>query len=618
MSYDKTITGGKVSLLTTLIGVAVILVGVVISSPDGQPAEANVATSSVRVLNTPPTWVENAQENPGSSTSTPTNTGSAVTWKAVAVDSSGDNYYLIICKNAVTPTANSGAAPTCSGGVANQWAISASTVSNTQVTAATTTLNVAPFLGEFNDWYAYICDDASQNPQCNTTYMTGNGTTSSPFVVNHPPSFTIFIDDSPKDPGQVVTWYSTSSDSDTYQGTDQDKVKLFVCKAADFTGTACGAGGTWGTSGYVTADASTTYTLPNPDPDFDYAAYGYIIDAHGSSTPPGATQGSNSHMVVNNTTPTISGASIALLDVDDTGDLTLSTIAGQTNGFEVRYTVSDTNSCSTTAAYGSEITYSLINVYRSGITQASCDQSSDYNPNYCYPDLVGNDYWAPTCVASSTSCLGTGDSDMEFRCTFPLWYVADPTDAGSQYPGDTWLASAQAADDDYATSSLVETTQTPPDLTSFLAYSISTTSIAYGGLQPGSDTVTLGPSALNRTDILAVGNVGLDQELYGSSMCPNYPTCSDTLDSTIFPYNQQIATSGVAYNFSNPVAGAYVLATTSPGIELEMNVSKTKSTSTPNASTTYWGIRVPISITLSGDYVGVNTLIGVKGESSAW
>jgi hypothetical protein len=617
MTYDKSAIGGKISILTTLVGVLVIFMGVAIDLPSGQTVRANVATTSVRVLNTPPTWVENAQENPGSSTSTPTNIGNAVTWKSVASDSSGDNYYLIICKNAVTPTPNPSAAPSCSGGVANQWAISASTVSNTQATAATTTVNVFPFLTEFNDWYAYICDGAAVNPACNVTAMTGNGTTSSPFVVNHPPTFTAFNVDSPKNPGQLITWSATADDSDSYQGADDDTVRLFVCRQQDFTGTDCGAGGTWASSTYSLTNPTASYTLPNPQPDGSFAAWGYIIDRHGTSTPVGGSQNTSAAAVVNNITPTIDSASVSLLDVDDVGDLTLSTMAGQTSGFEVRYTVSDQNSCSTTAAFGSEITYSLINVYRSSITQASCDQSTDYNPNNCYPDLVGNDYWAPTCVASSTSCLGTGDSDIEYRCTFPLWYVADPTDAGSQYPTDTWLASAQAADDDYATSSLVETTQTPPDLTSFLAYSISTTSIAYGGLQPGTDSTTLGASVLNRTNISAVGNVGLDQELYGSSMCPTYPTCSGTLDSTIFPYNQQHATSGVAYNFSNPVSGAYTLATTS-GTEIEMNISKTKSTSTPNASTTYWGIRVPSTITLSGDYIGVNTLLGVKGESSAW
>ncbi len=610
MSYDKSVIAGRISLLTTLLGVFVILFGLVAELPHGNFASAGVATTSVTVLNTPPVWTSEAQEDPQSSTSTPTNSGSTLSFSAIGTDSSNDSYYLLICKNYASPTPNASAVPTCSGGNSNQWAISGLTTSGLRATASTSTLDGAPFNAELNNWYGYICDAPAVSPRCNDLARSGNGTTSSPFVINHRPTFTVFIDTSPKDPGQLVTWYSTSSDSDTYGGISQDRVRLFVCKAADFTGTNCGAGGIWASSTYATADASTTYTLPNPDPDANYAAYGYIIDEHGLHSATGGTQGVDSVLTVNNKTPTISGASVSLLDTDFVGPLTLTQMAAQTTGFRVQYTVTDQNSCSTTAAFGSEINYSLINVYRSGVTQAGCDSSAEYNATKCYPNLVASSYWNPSCVASSTSCLGTSDSDIIYECTFPLWYVADPTDAGTQYPAENWLASAQAADNNYATSSLVEST-TGTELASFLAYSISTTSIAYGSLQPGNDTVTVGNTSLDRTNISAIGNVGLDETLYGTDMCPGYPACSGLAASTIFVNSQKYATSGISY------ASATTLLA-NPGAELEINVMKSTSTSSPFASTTYWGIAVPGAITLSGDYIGVDTLIGLEGESSSW
>lgn len=616
MSYDRSSIAGKISVLTTLLGVFVVLIGLVIDLPHGTNfASANNATTSVTVLNTPPVWTQNVQEEPGSSTSTPTNSGSTLTWTAIGTDSSNDSYYLLICKNYASATPNASAAPTCSGGNANQWAISALTTSGVKAYASTSTLDGAPFNVEFNNWYGYICDGATVNPRCNDLAQSGNGTTSSPFVINHRPSFTIFLDTSPKDPGQVVTWYSTSSDSDTYSGASQDRVKLFVCKAADFTGTDCGAGGTWATSSFVTADASSTYTLPSPQPDGNFASYGYIIDEHGNHTPSGATQGSNSVMTVNNMTPSIAAGSVSLLDTDDTGPLTLTVPAGQTTGFEVQYTVTDQNSCSTTAQTA-EIISPLINVYRSGITQAGCDASAEYDANFCYPGSVAAGYWAPTCVASSTSCLGQSDSDVIWSCTFPLWYVADPTDGTGiatdpPHWAEDWRASVQAADDDFATSSLVEGSS-GNELNSAMFYSVSTTSIAYGGLQPGQDTGTIGNTALDRTDIRATGNVGLDTNLYGADMCPTYPTCTGYATSTIYVNNQKYGTSSVAY--SAPEASALSALST----QLELNVASSTSTTTPASQTIYWGIAVPIAITLSGDYIGVNTLEGVTGESASW
>jgi hypothetical protein len=618
MSYNRSYIAGKITALTAFLGVAIILVGVIIELPhNGQFARANVATTSVTVLNTPPIWpgtgtnANDAQEHLGSSTSTPTNSGSTVTWKALATDSSGDNYYLLICSALASATPNNSAAPTCGAG--RTFGVSASTPSGTAATVSTTTYDGDAT--EFFNWYAYVCD-FNVNSQCNWYAETGSGTTSSPFVVNHRPSFSIFIDDSPQNPGQVVTWMSTSSDIDTYQSADPDTIKLFVCKAADFTGSACGAGGTWASSTYATTNASTTFTLENPKPDGTYASYGYVIDSHGAHASLGVAQGTDSALVVSNVTPTIAAASISLLDTDGAGPLNLTNPAGQTTGFSVQYTITDQNSCSTTAAFGSEITYGLPDVYRSGVTQASCDQSNEYEANSCYTGTVATTTWNHSCTASSTSCLGTGDSDVIWTCTFPLWYVAQSTDGSGgatdpQFWAQNWLASVQAADNNYATSSLVEAT-TGNELNSFLAYNVSTSSIAYGGWQPGQDTGIVGNTPLDRTPLQAVGNVGLDETLYGEHMCPTYPNCSGVAASTIFVNNQKYATSSIAY-----ASATALTASTSP-VNYPIHVPKSTSTSNPASAITYWGIAVPSAITLSGDYIGVNTLIGVTSPSASW
>jgi predicted small secreted protein len=74
-----------------------------------------------------------------------------------------------------------------------------------------------------------------------------------------------------------------------------------------------------------------------------------------------------------------------LLDTDGSGDLTLTTAAGDTTGFKVTFTVVDNNSCKTSTD-GNEISSAFINVYRSGVTSANCDESANYDVDKCYPD----------------------------------------------------------------------------------------------------------------------------------------------------------------------------------------------------------------------------------------
>lgn len=607
------ITGGKASILTVVLGVLILFFGIFGELPHGRVANANTATTSVTVLNTPPQWDTNvyAYESPASASSTPTNAGSVITWVASSSDSSNDNYYLLICSNYASPTPNSGAAPTCSGGAANRLAGSGATVSGVLATAATTT---QAYQSEINYWYAYVCDGAAINPACNATAWSGSTTPDidgvvahSPYIVNHRPTFTSFLNYAGVDPGATSTWYSTSSDPDTLGGLAPDTVTLLVCRAADFTGTTCGPGGSWGTSTAVTTNASTSYNVSTPYPKGYFGGYGYVYDNR-SFVASGGSQGVSASMVVNNVTPTIAAASISLLNSTDTNPILLTNMATQTLGYRVQYTVTDQNSCQT-ASGTPEIISGHTNVYRSGIGSTTCNDVSNYNPNNCYNGDKPASVWNVSCVGGS--CAGSSSANVIWTCTFPLWYVADPTDAGSKFPTENWLAVASSTDTSGATSTLVEAS-TGTELWQFMAFDLSTTTIAYGGLQPGQDTGTVGPTSYTQVGLLAEGNVGLDESLYGADMCPQYPAaCSGLATSTIPVASQRYASSSVSYAFATSS-----LSTVST--DFLLHVTKTTATATPNQLSTYWGIAIPAAITLSGDYLGQNTIIGKTSPSASW
>ena len=608
-SFYKTYPG-RVTLATLFI-FAVVFSGALFSffRVDVHTVSADDVTTSVTVLNTPPVWTVNAEEAAESSATTPTNSGSAISWTGTGTDSSGDDYFLLICKTGVAPTANANAPPTCDGGNANQWAISATTTSGVQATAATTTLEVFPFDAESNDWHGWICDANATLPRCNNTAQQGSGSTASPFVINHPPVFSGIVNNGPVNPGATITWTATSSDNDVLGSADT--VQLFVCRANDFTGSFCGPGGSWATSTLSASNPATTTTIAIPTQDDSYDAYVFVIDNHGHAAT-STIQATNSSFDVSNVAPAVTAATISLVDTDDVGNLELLNAAASTTNFKVQFEVTDDNSCQNAAA-GDEITSIVSNVYRSGVTQASCQLSGEYNSNSCYPSASPLTNFS--CTQDGGTCSGSSDTSVTWTCTFALWYNADPTDSSTQFTAQNWLASIEATDDDAAASALTESS-TGNELVSFLAFDVSSTSIPYGDLEPGTDTGTLGTT----TDLIAQGNVGLDEDLYGDTMCPTWSS-PDSCDSDGFQAgndipvsNHQFATSSVAYSG----VGAYTLTSSSSPAELLINVPKTTSTSSPAVGYTYWGLAVPGAITTAGNYTGQNTITAKKSDPSNW
>lgn len=606
-------TAGKITIFTAVSGMLIFAFVFLFNAGKTElmKVEAQSATTTLTVLNTPPQWVTMAHEQTESSTSTPTNSTTNVTWAALAEDSSSAPYFLIVCSTSATPTANAAgsllllgtAPPNCNGGT--QWGVSASTTSNTVATVSTTTQEA---FAEQNNWYAWVCDDDPVNPRCNNTYSQGiSATNSSPFYVNHRPVFTSFYNNSVKNPGELLTFFSTSSDPDTVD--QSDPIKLVVCNENDFNTTTlvCGPGGTIASTTITVHDnATTSYTLPSVIQDDVYDAWGFIIDGHGHSASGGA-QATNVGFTVGNVAPTIASGDINL---NGGSNITLSVDNGETTGFTLAFELSDANSC-VNAASSPEITNYVVSLHRSGVGTSTCTGIyNSYNPNSCYPSSgLATTTWNLSCTASTTSCTGATDPTKVFNCTFPLWYLADPTDASSFYATNTWVAAIAGIDDNNATGTMV-IGSSPVELISFPAIDLITAEIPYGALEPGDNTGNLTAT----TTIKSVGNTGLNQNVEGESMCTNFSVgspCINSSTSTIADFKQEFSTSSVAYG------SGIDLSSSTPQL-LALKVPKTTSTTTPNTGITYWGIEVPVTITLAGAYTGLNTFYAVASNPTDW
>jgi hypothetical protein len=605
---DVDTRAGKVTLVTVLGGAVFLAVFSFASFEFRVPTvSADDVTTSVRVLNTPPVWTVDAQEEYESSTTIPTNVGTSSQWIATGTDSNGEDYYLLICKTGSAPTPHSNAVPTCNGGISNTWATSAATPSGTQARASTTTLEAFP---ESNAWFAWICDGNGSLAQCNATSKQGTGSTASPFIVNHPPVFNSIANTGPVNPGAVITWTSNAIDTDTLT---TNTTRLLVCKAADFSATtgACGVGGTWATSTLQASNPATSTTISIPYQDKTYNAFVYVVDAFGL----GATstrQGSNSTFAVNNIAPTLNAATISLVDPRTSGNLTLFNPAATSGPFYVQFQVNDDNSCQNSLSTN-EIASSIANIYRSGVTQASCQLNTDYNSNSCYPAASVNS--SITCTQDVASCSGPTDSTATWTCSFPLWYNADPTDASTPWTAQNWLASVRVTDDNGLTSTLTEGS-TGNEVVSFLAFDVPQASVYFGALQPGDQTDPLATT----TSMLAQGNIGLDQDIYGDTMCTTW-TSPDSCDSNgisatndITIANQKVATSSVAYAST----AAFALTGSTSPTSFSINIPKTTATATPQQKDTYWGINIPGTLTVAGDYRGQDTITAKKSPIAFW
>jgi hypothetical protein len=614
-------TAGKITVITSITGLLIFMMAFLfdVGTKEVSRVLAQTASTTLTVLNTPPSFTLNAYEVIESSTSTPTNSGDQIQWSAIGNDTNAAPYFLLICSTNASPTANAAsgpgnlgtAAPTCGGGV--QWGVSAGTPSDSVATVSTTTTEVAPF-DETNNWFAWVCDDDPFNPRCNNIPVQGySATNSSPFHVNKRPVFTDFDNNGPVNPGDILTFLSTSSDPDLVGG--EDNIKLVVCNSnTDYNSTTntCTNDFIASTTINVLADASATYTLPSIIRDDTYPAYGYIVDQHGHEA---LANPVNVDFDVNNVAPTVLGGDIEIYGEGGVGtDLSLSVPGSETPSSTINFTIRDANSCLNAASSSEIVDFSVV-VFRSSYGTTTCDGTgANYNPNNCYDNGVPTTTWNISCQATTT-CASPLQDYMDYTCDFPLWFVADPTVVSAKTPvsfsNDNWSAAVAGIDDDTVSGPLA-TTSTAVELLSFSSLDLLTDEIAYGAIEPGYDTGTLSASST----IINVGNTGLDQEAAGESMCGTYTVSNECLvsaTSTIPESEQKFSSTSLSY-----ASGlAMILSSTTPN-EVELNVHKTTSTTTPQQGTTYWGIAVPVSITLAGSYQGLNTFTAVMAEAVDW
>ncbi len=533
--------------------------------------EADSASTSVQIQNVVPSFTAGPAESTASTAVAPTNVGGNITFEGTATDTNGDQWKILVCKTSgVSGTA-------CDGGANDTWCTGSLVSSGSESTCQYTTLAGD---GWSNAWFAYACDSVG----CSTVSQ-GSGDSGTPFYTNHPPTFTSASDDSAKNPGQTVTWTTTASDSDT-----SATMTLYVCKTNAFNGTSC-TGGEWCHSTAAASNPTCGYALPSVYPDANYSAYVFIKDNFNLQASGGA-QGTDTTLAVSNVSPSVTAASIQLLDTDESGNLTLTTAEGQTSGFKVKFTVVDNNSCETSTS-GDEISSAALNVFRSGVGSSSCDASGEYDADKCYTSLSAS--WNPVCTQDAGSCSGTTDSDATWTCTFPLNYNADPTVNGATYAAENWLATVKVTDDDSAQSSLTQASS-GNEIDMFLSYDVTTESISYGALTPGGD------SDEASTVMKARGNVGVDQQLSGTNM---------TSGENTIPVGQQ------KYNLTSAQGWASGTALTVTPTEAELNIAKPKTGALTPTKSTYWVLRVPAS-QKSGTYSGTNTITGLTGESANW
>jgi hypothetical protein len=625
MSYNKNNfpqyveTAGKITILSALTGVLIFAFIFIlnIGKTELQRAEAtSTATTTLTVLNTPPQWVvgEEGHEEFESSTTTPTNSGNTTSWVGTATDANGAPYFLIICGNAATPTADwstttlGTAPPSCSGGGV-RYAVSTSTLSGQQARAATTTLEASPF-AESNTWYAWVCDDDPVLPRCSTTYSQGiAATNTSPFNVNSRPVLTAFGNNGPVNPDALITFSASATDPDVVDA--EDNLFLMVCSNPTYNNStdSCDPGDVMATTTIgVAADPTAAYDLIAIIQDTSYPAYPYLRDQHGHESI-GATQGTNVTFTVNNVAPTVAGGTISL---NGGNNITLTNPGAETTGFTLDFVIADANSCD---AFGGgaadEIIRPVVSVFRSGVGTSTCNGSAAaYNANNCYTSGSSALVWNLSCTASSTSCTGSTDDTIAYSCSFPLWFVADPTVSGTPRDLEAWVAGVAGVDDDNATGTMATSTS-EVELLSLVAIDLLTTTIAYDQLEPDTQMANL----TSTTTMRVLGNTGLNQLLGGDSMCTGYSPsspCPVSASSTIPQSEQKYATSAVAY-----ASGSTLQPTSTPGT-LTIQIPKPTIPTSTTSGITYWGIAVPAAITLAGSYTGQNTFSGAISAPGAW
>lgn len=273
------------------------------------------------------------------------------------------------------------------------------------------------------------------------------------------------------------------------------------------------------------------------------------------------------------TAVTVTNATPVVTNVTLNGGSSITLTENTTTSITIAATVSDGNGCADVFSSGT-ITAVL---YRSGLAATSSCTASDTN---CYRSIT-------MANAGGDTCTGGVDTTADASATVPVWYFADPTDASSSFPTQWWVSYVKANDFSNASSSATSTTVV--DINSLYALNI-TASINYGSVAPGADTGSGNQTATTTN----TGNAKIDIEFSGTNMSG---------PATLAATQQKYGTSSVAY-----ASLAYTLSTTATSRDI--NFFAATASSTPAATSTFWGLAIPNGQTL-GSYTGTNTFTAI-------
>ena len=539
------------------------------------------ASTTVTVRNAAPFFTSNAQENPASASTSPTNIYSNIQFTATSTDNENNSYYLVICSTNVVSPGAGGGAPTCGG---TRYCYSNKASSTAQ---ASCTLNIdIGFAGENYNWYAFVCDDHASDADCSSV-NTGSGPSGSPFVVNHSPTFTSVatgVDN--QNPGDQFRIDSVAVDPDGYRPmTASDTLTMYVCATSSNPVFGAGCQGTQlcsiGGGMASTTNPSCSFDDVAPTPDGTYAYTAYIFDKWGASSSP-SSRASSYH--VNNVTP-----SLGTVSLNNGNNIYLNLKGASEVVVLASTTVTDNNHCN-------DMTSATGTIYLSGVAGGN-DCSAD--DNNCYQ--ITN----ASCTYTGCTTGDATDASSVLTCSTTLAFHTIPTDATTlyaSYSAQSWYSRLTARDDNSSSSFGAYTNLNGVEVVASPGIDVTTSTIPYGTIRGGFSSL----STNTPTTIVNYGNTVLDSGIMGESMLYN-AVGPGMIGST----NQLYATSTFTYPETNNA-----LNSSTPQV-LNINITRPTTTAYDFTGIVYWGIGIPTS-TISGDYYGTNTFSVSQSSDGSW
>jgi hypothetical protein len=518
----------------------------------------------------------------GSSATTPTNEGSDVHFTATAIDGNTDGYFLKICKtNSITP--NVYAPPDCAE--SQQICTSAEAASGT---TASCDFNTLGFIGESQDWYAFICD-YNADPLCSAA-VQGSGVNGSPFSVNHAGSFGTVIVTNTLDgeivPGDTLKFRLPGAQiTDPDNGGSQTLLTMHICTEGttsyDYTTNTC-TGGT-----EVCSSPSVDPTLQDATCTGG-ASLVSVPTAHGNYGFKVYVEDNHDFPAVGNNSQTYSVTDVPPQVMSYFGPDAPAPAAGGSDDITFSVTVHDDNGDNDITAVNGV----FYNTAATGLDSGICTSSEN------------NCYLAASCTPANVSAPGTGktalgsDNELTASCTVTVWFNADYSDG--------WKAHVNVSDGTHnITSSADSGAVTNPAL---LGINVSEAGIVYGTVAIG------GTSQAEETSMGNMGNQTLDVYVNGTPMTAgsySIPVSQQKWYHTADPFDWDSAPSS---------EGPFTLTQTPSGttdgggcLNRDIQVRPVHDSLSTNESI-YWKLRIPAN-QHAGSYSGQNTFSTTSGDT---